>query len=129
LVLSISEQIANELSGKQTSAWLLFGGLGPAARDSTEYIRLTDFADSAVSPTFSPDGRLLAFIRGPNTFVGPGQIYVKLLPDGEPVQLTHDDSFKLTPAFSPDGARIAYTVSRGPSDWNTCWEDSLPGCW
>ena len=31
-------------------------------------IQLTDFADSAVSPALSPDGRILAFIRGPDTF-------------------------------------------------------------
>src|SRR6516225_1121885 len=34
----------------------------------------------------------------------------KLLPDGEPVQLTHDDLIKTDPTFSPDGSRIAYTV-------------------
>ena len=55
-----------------------------------EWTALTDFADSVVSPVLSPDGRMLAFIRGPNTFFGDGQIYIKLLPDGEPVQLTHD---------------------------------------
>jgi Tol biopolymer transport system component/predicted Ser/Thr protein kinase len=73
------------------------------------YTQLTNFADSATSPALSPDGRMLAFIRGPSTFAGPGQIYVKLLPDGEPVQLTNDTLDKMGPAFSPDGARIAYT--------------------
>src|SRR5206468_107041 len=56
------------------------------------------------------------------TFVGPGEIYVKLLPDGEPVQLTHDGSEKMSPAFSPDGTRIAYTRAvRGKSgpEWDT----------
>ena len=51
---------------------------------------------------------MLAFIRGQSTFFGPGQIYVKLLPDGEPVQLTNDNLDKMGPKFSPDGARIAY---------------------
>jgi serine/threonine protein kinase len=76
-----------------------------------EYIQLTNFADSAVSPTLSPDGRMLAFIRGPNTFFSPGQVYVKQLPDGEPVQLTHDHLKKMGPRFSPDGARIGYTAT------------------
>lgn len=53
---------------------------------------------------------MIAFIRGPDTFITPGQIYIKILPDGEPVQLTHDDSPKMAPAFSPDGSRIAYSV-------------------
>ena len=53
---------------------------------------------------------MLTFIRGESTFFGPGQIYVKLLPDGEPVQLTHDDLPKFGPVFSPDGTRIAYAT-------------------
>lgn len=31
-----------------------------------------------------------------------GQVYVKSLPDGEPVQLTHDKTAKMSPVFSPD---------------------------
>jgi len=58
-----------------------------------------------------------AFIRGPETFVTPGQIYVKMLPDGEPVQLTHDDLPKMAPAFSPDGSRIAYTTTDRSMGW------------
>ena len=82
----------------------------PAEPAGREYTQLTNFADSATSPALSPDGRMLAFIRGESTFFGPGQIYVKLLPDGEPVQLTHDNLYKTNPKFSPDGARIAYTI-------------------
>jgi serine/threonine protein kinase/WD40 repeat protein len=101
---------------------------GPA---TSEYIQLTNFADSAVAPTLSPDGRMLAFIRGDSTFVGHGEVYVNLLPDGEPVQLTHDGLSKMGPiAFSPDGSRIAYTIGvadswtvpvlgGGPSHWLT----------
>src|SRR5206468_7476483 len=54
------------------------------------------------------------------TFVGPGQIYVKLLPDGEPVQLTHDGLNKSgSPKFSPDGTRIAYAAIQQDSGWDT----------
>ncbi len=77
----------------------------------TEWQQLTFFTDSAVYPALSPDGRMLAFIRGSDSFFGSGQIYVKILPDGEPVQLTHDALLKLSPAFSPDGSRIAYGTS------------------
>ena len=77
-----------------------------------EYTQLTNFADSAVAPALSPDGRMLAFLRGNETFIGPADVYVKLLPDGEPVQLTHDGRPKMGPlAFSPDGSRIAYSIS------------------
>ena len=76
-----------------------------------EYTPLTNFTDSAVSPTLSPDGRMLAFIRGASTFQGPGDVYVKLLPDGEPVRLTQDGAEKVGPVnFSPDGSRIAYAL-------------------
>jgi serine/threonine protein kinase len=80
---------------------------GPAQR---EYIPLTNFSDSVVAPALSPDGRMLAFIRGASTFWGRGDVYVKLLPDGEPVQLTHDGDSKMGPLnFSADGSRIAYS--------------------
>src|SRR5437868_13259021 len=59
---------------------------------------------------------MLTFIRGSGSFITPGQIYVKFLPDGQPVQLTHDSSAKLSPTFSPDGSNIAYGTA-GP--WNT----------
>jgi DNA-binding winged helix-turn-helix (wHTH) protein len=35
--------------------------------------QITNFTDSATSPALSPDGRMLTFIRGPDTFAGPGQ--------------------------------------------------------
>jgi DNA-binding winged helix-turn-helix (wHTH) protein len=65
------------------------------------YIPITNFADSAVSPALSPDGRMVTFIRGEETFTPRGEIYVKILPDGEPVQLTHDGRPKMSPVFFP----------------------------
>jgi serine/threonine protein kinase len=88
-----------------------------APSQQAKWVQLTDFNDSAVSPTLSRDGRMLAFIRGDETFYTRGQIYVKLLPDGEPVQLTHDSSTKMNPQFSLDGSRIAYNVA--PKNWDT----------
>ena len=93
----------------------------------SDWVQLTSFVDSATSPTLSPDGRMMAFIRGPETFVTPGQIYIKMLPDGQPVQLTHDDSPKMAPAFSPDGSRIAYTATDSSAGWNTWVVPALGG--
>ncbi len=87
----------------------------PAA--SNDWTQLTFFTDSAVYPALSPDGRMLAFIRGNDSFFGPGQLYVKFLPDGDPVQLTHDSMSKLSPAFSPDGSRIAYGTGPPFAEW------------
>jgi eukaryotic-like serine/threonine-protein kinase len=95
-----------------------------AAAALAEYTPITHFADSATSPSLSPDGRMVTFIRGRSTFQGPGQIYVKALPDGEPIQLTDDGLNKMSPMFSPDGGRIAYTTVSGRFEWNT-WIVSL----
>ena len=85
----------------------------------SKWVQLTNFANSAVSPAFSSDGHMITFIRGPDTFVTPGQLYVKMLPDGQPVQLTHDTLPKMAPVFSPDGSRIAYTATDTSFGWNT----------
>jgi eukaryotic-like serine/threonine-protein kinase len=95
-----------------------------------DWVQLTDFADSAVSPALSPDGRILAFIRGGSTFYGKGEIYAKLLPNGEPVQLTHDSSMKMSPQFSSDGSNIAYTTldwSAAQGEWSTWIIPALGG--
>jgi Tol biopolymer transport system component len=84
---------------------------------SKDWEQLTFFTDSAVYPALSPDGRMLAFIRGSNTFFGPGQVYVKFLPDGQPVELTHDTLEKLSPIFSPDSSRIAYGTGTPWTEW------------
>jgi eukaryotic-like serine/threonine-protein kinase len=92
----------------------------PAASQGS-WLQITDFSDSAVSPALSPDGRILTFIRGGDTFVGTGEINAKLLPSGEPVQLTHDSTSKMSPEFSHDGSSIAYTVNGSSSWWGDTW--------
>ena len=90
-----------------------------AKSDSNKWEQMTFFTDAVVYPALSPDERMLTFIRGKDTFLGPGDVYVKMLPSGEPVQLTHDESLvKLSPTFTPDGTQIVY----GTADpWDT-WE-------
>lgn len=79
-----------------------------------KYTQVTDFTDSAVQPALSPDGHMLAFIRGADTFMTPDQIYVKMLPNGEARRVTDDSRLKYGLSFSPDGSEIAYTVLEGP---------------
>jgi DNA-binding winged helix-turn-helix (wHTH) protein/Tol biopolymer transport system component len=78
------------------------------------YTQLTDFTDSAVVPALSPDGHMLAFIRGTTSFLTVGQVYVKVLPDGEAKAVTDDPRMKYSLAFSPDGSQVAYSVLEGP---------------
>jgi eukaryotic-like serine/threonine-protein kinase len=74
------------------------------------YEAITDFTDSATAPALSPDGRMVTFIRGGSWFMTTtGQIYVKMLPNGEAVRLTDDSRPKFAPTFSADGSRVAYT--------------------
>jgi serine/threonine protein kinase/Tol biopolymer transport system component len=87
--------------------------------DRSAWVQLTNLTDSAAQPALSPDGRMLAFIRGPGTFVSPGQVYVKMLPDGEPVSLTRDQLPKMSPVFSADGTHIAYTARTPSFSWDT----------
>ncbi len=87
------------------------GGQSPIPNPpSSSYTQLTSFTDYAVGPALSPDGRMLAFYRSNNPFLTPDDIWVKLLPNGEPVQVTHDPREKYNIAFSPDSSHIAYTV-------------------
>jgi serine/threonine protein kinase/WD40 repeat protein len=91
-------------------------------------LQLTDFNDSAIFPAVSPDGRMVTFIRG-GAFANSssrGQIYVKILPQGESVQLTRDLSTKEQPVFSPDGARIIYTSVTPGFKWDS-WQVPVLG--
>lgn len=103
----------------------LFLRRNPPARlaDSSRWEQLTFFTDAAVYPALSSDGRMLAFLRGSDPFLTAGDVYVKMLPSGEPVQLTHDDHLKLSPAFTPDNSRIVYSVVE---PWDT-WEVPVLG--
>jgi serine/threonine protein kinase len=93
---------------------------GPARPpDRSEWVQLTKFPDPVSQPALSPDGRKLAFVRSSSTYYAPGQIYVKTLPDGEPVQLTRDSLRKMSPLFSPDGMHIVYTGIDSRFNWDT----------
>jgi eukaryotic-like serine/threonine-protein kinase len=92
------------------------------SNSEVEFTQLTNFADAAISPALSPDGKTLAFLKGNGYFAASAalsQVYVKQLPNGEAVQLTHSTPGKATPGFTPDGARIVFTTAEGNFDWHT----------
>jgi Tol biopolymer transport system component len=96
----------------------------------SEYVQLSSFNDSAAAPALSPDGRMVTFIRGGDFFLSRGQIYVKLLPNGESVRLTTGSEQKYAPVFTPDGSRISYTQleQTGPRvSWDTWTVPALGG--
>ena len=90
-----------------TLAAALFPLVKPAVpvTSPSEYTQLTNFTDSAVAPSLSPDGRMVTFKRGEDSFLSRGQIYVKLLPNGESVPLTND--------AAPSTHRCLHRTDRG----------------
>jgi Tol biopolymer transport system component len=84
-------------------------------------VQITNFSDSAIWPSLSPDGRMVTFLRGGGGFPTHGRIYAKLLPNGEAVELTSGEATRFSPVFTPDGSRIAYTeVQSSPTvSWDT----------
>jgi Tol biopolymer transport system component len=94
------------------------------------YEAITDFSDSATAPALSADGRMVTFIRGGSWFLtSTGQVYMKMLPNGEAVRLTDDSRAKLGPVFSADGSRVAYTMvglNAGGMSWDT-WTVPISG--
>ena len=111
------------------TAGLLYSFRARPVTSPAEYEALTDVADSATAPTLSPDGRMLAFIQGGTAFLSTGQIYLKLLPDGDPVRLTHLAGPIYAPVFTPDGTRVAYTLVQKREDlltWDT-WTVPITG--
>ncbi len=61
-------------------------------------------------PSFSPDGTMIAYSRGKNTW--SRQIFLQLRRGGDPLQLTHDKFDDVAPAFSPDGTSVAYSAGQ-----------------
>lgn len=109
----------------QVREWARRSGSPGAVR----WEQITNFTDSASVPAISPDGKVVAFIRGRGRYGGssaPGQVWFKTLPDGEAVPLTNTPFGKHTLAFSPDGTRVYFTQVEGRFTWNT-YEVSLLG--
>ena len=98
--------------------WLGVTHRSSPAASRNEWVQLTDFADSATQPALSPDAHMLTFLRAPGTFATRGEVYLKFLPNGKAVQLTHDGMVKMSPVFSPDGSRVVYT-GVDSFKWNT----------
>jgi len=79
----------------------------PAPVEAYWRISLTTYPGAERFPTFSPDGRQVAF-----SWDGEKRdnydIYVKLVDGGDPLRLTSDPANDMYPAWSPDGRFIAF---------------------
>ncbi len=69
--------------------------------------------DEALNPTWSPDGRQIAFAAMVEGF---NDLYVYDLEANQMRRLTHDAFTELHPAWSPDGKSIAFSTDRFTSN-------------
>jgi serine/threonine protein kinase len=67
--------------------------------------RLTFDQGLQYNPTFSPDGRFLAFVSNRS---GNSDIWVQLIGSGDPIQITHSPADDVFPDWSPDGNSIVF---------------------
>jgi hypothetical protein len=97
------------------------GGTKRPVTSPSEYVQITDFSDSVSAPALSPDGHMVAFFRGGTSFNTTEPLYVKVLPDGQSMQISDDGRQKYNPVFAPDGSRVAYTAKKrdSSSEWET----------
>ena len=70
--------------------------------------RVTHDSTRKWGPSFSPDGRRIAYVVHKHD--APGQIYVVGVDGKKRVRLTHNEENSWGPAWSPDGRTIAYYV-------------------
>jgi Tol biopolymer transport system component/imidazolonepropionase-like amidohydrolase len=85
--------------------------------------RLTKSNDREYQPTWSPDGRWIAYV----TWSGTGGHVWKVRSDGSsaPVRLTQVPAYYREPAWSPDASRIV--ALRGPRQWQLAKLDEWSG--
>jgi dipeptidyl aminopeptidase/acylaminoacyl peptidase len=84
--------------------------------DGSNVVRLTGSGDDNLddyAPTWSPDGRQIAFLRGEVPPGGPGELWV-IDADGSNAHVLLDQPLVDFPAWSPDGTRIAFELGQWP---------------
>lgn len=90
--------------------------------DGLSVIQLTDDEADYACPTFSPDGKLVAFC---STRTGNWDIYVMDADGRNCVQLTNDPMQHVHPSFSPDGTKVVYSCLGGKSGQWELWTVDL----
>ena len=75
--------------------------------------KLTDHPGSTAAPSYSPDGRFIAYFR---VHEGLRDIWIVPVSGGVPERFTDDPASDVEPAFSPDGAWVAFISNRDGRD-------------
>ncbi len=77
----------------------------PIVKSSQQRL-ISTFPGSHIQPSFSPDGKRIAFIKADDK---SPQVWIKDLDAGEPTQVTFDKARAERPRWSPIDSEIAYT--------------------
>jgi eukaryotic-like serine/threonine-protein kinase len=91
------------------SAIRIAGGAEANLLNLTSVARLTHDPEFSEWPTWSPDGKMLAFASNRS---GNYEIYVRRIEGGQEVNVTNDPGQDFQPDFSPDGNSIAFVSTR-----------------
>jgi tricorn protease len=96
------------------------------SRDGGEARRLTTSPGTETFPSFSPDGKTLAFT---GQYEGNLDVYVMPATGGEPTRLTYHPSADIVRGWTPDGKRIVFESARkgGPHLTDQLWTISPNG--
>lgn len=92
--------------------WLLWFRSPRRAEPDPRWVlkRLTSFEGVESAPSWSPDGRFIAFSRfAPND----ADIFIMPVDGGDPVQLTNHPADDMRPRWSPDGRFLAFLTDEG----------------
>jgi Tol biopolymer transport system component len=119
-----------DVSVDPTGKWLLFASTRHSEHsdvylqrvDGTSVVQLTDDAAEDAFPTFSPDGKQIAFC---STRGGNWDIYTMDADGRNVVQVTTGSSQEVHPSFSPDGKQLVFASLSTRSDQWELWVANL----
>jgi serine/threonine-protein kinase len=95
-----------------------------SAQPMMRFSAVTNFTGIDAQPSFSPDGRSVAFLSNRG---GQFDIWVGLVTGGSPVRITNDPNFKARPHWSPDGTKILYVRLNENGLWDVWTVPALGG--
>lgn len=75
---------------------------------------LTDGRQYVANPSWSPDGRFVAYAATGGYEPGSYSIFIMDIAKRQPIQLTHGDRSE-SPSWAPDGLHLVFSGKRGGS--------------
>jgi dipeptidyl aminopeptidase/acylaminoacyl peptidase len=119
-VVFVKVTVNSARTNYDTSLWTV------STSGSQEPRRLTSGTRDS-GPRWSPDGKLLAFVRSADSPGSFSQIYLLPMTGGEAFQLTNVARGAGGPVWSPDGKSIAFGSSTNPDDVAKQGKPATPG--